>query len=221
MRSVAVVALSVMLLAVSYGAVSVSFGLPWWIPVLLSVLVVAGASEIMFVSIIGIGGSPLLAAAAGLMVNARHVPYGFQAAPFLGHGWRSWIGTYAINDESTALALAGRTPAARRFGFWSCGLAIIVVWPLGTLLGTAVGTFLGDVNAFGLDAVFPAMILALVIPQARKAGTLVVAAVAAGAVITIATSPWLPAGLPELLSLGALVIAKPWETRTKEAAATQ
>ena len=70
----AVVCLAGGILGISYGALAIGYGLPWWIPVLLSVAVVAGASEMMFVAIIGVGGSPWLAAAAGLLVNARHVP---------------------------------------------------------------------------------------------------------------------------------------------------
>ena len=38
--------------------------------------VLAGASEFMFIGIVASGGNPLAAAAAGLLVNARHVPFG-------------------------------------------------------------------------------------------------------------------------------------------------
>ena len=88
-RSALFVTAAVGVMGVSYGAISVEHGLPWWIPVLLSVLVVAGTSELMFVTIIASGASSWLAAAAGLLVNARHLPFGFQAAPLLGHGVRA------------------------------------------------------------------------------------------------------------------------------------
>ncbi len=165
LRSVAVVCLAGGILGISYGALAIGYGLPWWIPVLLSIAVVAGASEMMFVAIIGVGGSPWLAAAAGLLVNARHVPFGFQVAPVMGHGLRSILGAHAINDESTSFAIAGSSPAMRRLGFWACGVGIVLIWPLGTALGTWLGAFLGDLDRWGLDAVFPAMILALGHPE--------------------------------------------------------
>lgn len=45
-------------------------------PFVLSLTVLAGASEFMFIGIVASGGNPLAAAAAGLLVNARHVPFG-------------------------------------------------------------------------------------------------------------------------------------------------
>lgn len=210
LRSVAVVCLAAGVLGISYGALAIGYGLPWWIPLLLSLAVVAGASEMMFVAIVGAGGSPWLAAAAGLLVNARHVPFGFQVAPLLGHGLRSVLGAHAINDESASFALAGSSPCMRRLGFRACGLGIVLVWPLGTALGTWLGAFLGDLDRWGLDAVFPAMILALVIPKARAGGAPLTTAVVLAAAITVATSSVLPAGMPELLSLAAVAVARPW-----------
>jgi predicted branched-subunit amino acid permease len=210
LRSVAVVCLAGGILGISYGALAIGYGLPWWIPLLLSIAVVAGASEMMFVAIIGAGGSPWLAAAAGLLVNARHIPFGFQVSPLMGNGLRSILGAHAINDESTSFALAGSSPAMRRLGFWACGVGIVLVWPLGTALGTWLGAFLGDLDRWGLDAVFPAMILALVIPKARAGGAPLTTAVVLGAAITVATASFLPAGLPELLSLAAVAVARPW-----------
>ena len=49
---------------------------PLWVPFVLSLTVLAGASEFMFIGIVASGGNPLAAAAAGLLVNARHVPFG-------------------------------------------------------------------------------------------------------------------------------------------------
>lgn len=217
LRSVAVVCLAGGVLGISYGALAIGYGLPWWIPLVLSVAVVAGASEMMFVAIIGAGGSPWLAAAAGLLVNARHVPFGFQVAPLMGRGLPSVLGAHAINDESTSFALAGSSRSMRRLGFWTCGLGLLLIWPLGTSLGLWLGAFLGDLDRWGLDAVFPAMILALVIPKARAGGALLTTAVVLGAAITVATSSFLPAGMPELLSLAAVAVACPWRpTRTEQ-----
>ncbi|VTP83311.1 azaleucine resistance protein AzlC [Leclercia adecarboxylata] len=53
-----------------------AYGFPLWVPFVLSISVLAGASEFMFIGIVASGGNPLAAAAAGLLVNARHVPFG-------------------------------------------------------------------------------------------------------------------------------------------------
>ena len=58
---------------------------------------------------------------------------------------------------------------------------------------------IGNTSAFGLDAMFPAVILALIVPALRDRVMLRAAAI--GAVIALAATPFLPAGLPELLAL--------------------
>jgi predicted branched-subunit amino acid permease len=72
------------------------------------------------------------------------------------------------------------------------------------VLGALVGSALHDTNAFGLDAMFPAVILALIVKDLRDARTR--RAALAGAAIALAATPFLPAGLPVLLALAALVL---------------
>lgn len=60
------------------------------------------------------------------------------------------------------------------------------------------------------------MILALVIPKARAGGAVLTTAVVLGAAITVATASFLPAGLPELLSLAAVAVVRPWRPATTE-----
>jgi predicted branched-subunit amino acid permease len=50
----------------SYGSLAMAYGFPVWVPFVLSITVLAGASEFMFIGIVASGGNPLAAAAAGL-----------------------------------------------------------------------------------------------------------------------------------------------------------
>src|SRR5215831_3285251 len=108
--------LAVFFIGLSYGAVAVASGFPLWVPAAQSVLVLAGASEFLFVGIVAAGGSPIAAALAGLLVNARHLPYGLALPDMTGpdttrpdvtsRGWRRLLGSHVMNDESVAFALA-------------------------------------------------------------------------------------------------------------------
>ena len=40
-----------------------------------------GPSEFLFVGIVAAGGNPIAAALAGMLVNARHLPYGLALPP--------------------------------------------------------------------------------------------------------------------------------------------
>ena len=202
LRDIAVVCLAVGAVGMSYGATAVTSGLPIWLPVLLSLLVIAGSSELLFVGILAAGGSPVTAVVAGLLVNARHVPYGLGLPDVVGRGWRRVLGTHVMNDESVVFALAHKDLARSRAAYWTCGLGVLLCWPLGAALGALLGTVVHDTNALGLDAMFPAVLLALVLPALREKDKRLAALT--GAAIALAATPLLPAGLPVLLALAGL-----------------
>ncbi|MPY78213.1 MAG: branched-chain amino acid ABC transporter permease [Actinophytocola sp.] len=204
-RDIALVLLADGIVGVSFGAITVSAGLPVWLPMLLSVLAFAGASQFLFVGIIAAGGNPVAAVLAGLLVNARHVPFGFAVGDVLGRGWRRWAGIHLMIDETVAFALAQREAERRRAAYWACGVGLFVCWNLGVVLGAVAGTVVSDTAALGLDAAFPAVLLALVLPSLRDKTT--GAAALVGVAVALVATPVLPAGLPVLLALLALPIA--------------
>ena len=204
-RDIALTCLAVMFIGLSYGAVAVTSGFPFWVPAAQSVFVLAGASEFLFIGIVAAGGSPIAAALAGLLVNARHLPYGLALRPGVtGRGWRRLAGTHVMNDESVVFALAQDDLPAQRAAYWACGLGVLLCWPGGAILGALIGSAVHDTGAFGLDAMFPAVILALVVPDLRDRMTR--RAALAGAAIALAATPFLPAGLPVLLALVAVLL---------------
>lgn len=191
------------LVGASFGAITVAAGMPWWYPTLLSVVVFAGAGQFLVVGVLAAGGSPVAAAAAAILVNARHIPFGFAVRDAVGSGLlRRLVGTHVMIDESVAWALAQPTPARRRAAFWLCGSLLFVFWNVGVGLGALGGSALTDTSALGLDAAFPAVLLALVMPSLRQRRTR--RAAVAGAGVAVASTPLLPAGLPVLLALAGL-----------------
>lgn len=225
-RDVGLVCVADGIVGVSFGATSVGGGLDWWVPVTLSLLVFAGGAQIAAVGVVLAGGSPLAAVLAGAVLNTRLFPYGFAVADVVGpaglgdargvhcardaRGARRavgrWLvrllGTHVITDESVAFALRHSDPVRRRSAFWACGAGLFVIWNLSVLLGAALGSAVRNTDAFGLDATFPAVMLALALPTLTSRSTRVAAGT--GAVIAVALTPVLPAGLPLLAALGGL-----------------
>ena len=204
LRDIALTCLAVFVIGLSYGAIAVASGFPLWVPAVQSVLVLAGASEFLFIGIVAAGGNPLAAALAGLLVNARHLPYGLALPEVTGRGWRRLLGTHVMNDESVVFALAQPDLPRKRAAYWACGLGVLICWPGGAVLGALIGSAVHNTSAFGLDAMFPAVILALIMPDLRNRLTL--RAALAGAAIALATTPFLPAGLPVLAALVAVLL---------------
>ncbi|WP_040775601.1 AzlC family ABC transporter permease [Nocardia pneumoniae] len=192
-------------IGISYGATAVGAGFPIWLPVLLGCVVLAGSSEFLFLGIVATGGSPIAAVLAGLLVNARHLPYGLSVPDVVGTGWRRTLGVHLMNDESVALAIAQPDARRKRAAYWVTGAGVLLAWPSGAAIGALIGSVVPDTAALGLDAVFPAVLLALVLPALRDRATL--GAAAAGTAVALASAPFLPTGLPVLLALSGVLVA--------------
>jgi 4-azaleucine resistance transporter AzlC len=215
-RDIVLVCLAVAVVGVSFGAITISSGLPIWLPTLMSVVVFAGAAQFMFVGLVAAGGNPIAAVVAGLLINARHLPFGFAVASILNgpespqRGVKAWlrriVGSHLMVDETVAFTLAQRDPDRRRAAYWICGAGLFCCWNLGVVLGALAGTAITDTDAFGLDAAFPAVLLALVLPSLRDAAAR--RAALAGVAIALAATPFLPAGLPVLLALAGVLVGR-------------
>ena len=202
-KGIVLVCLADALVGLSYGSLAVAQGFPLWVPLALSLLVLAGASEFIFISIVAGGGSPFTAAAAGLLVNARHFPFGIAVKDLVGRGALSWLGCHIMNDESVVFGISQQCAAQRRAAYWLCGLGIAVCWPLSVAAGTQVGRWIPDTHAAGLDAVFPAILIALIFPALRQRRVAVPSI--AGALVALAATPLVPVGMPVLFSLSGLL----------------
>ena len=132
-------------------------------------MVFAGGSQFLAVATIASGGTPLAAVLGGIVLNARHLPYGLAVAPLLrGPLWKRALSSQIVLDESTALALAQPTPELGRLAFYACGCALFVTWNVGTLVGALAGGAIADPSELGLDAAFPASMVALLAPLLRR-----------------------------------------------------
>ncbi|MFF4586617.1 AzlC family ABC transporter permease [Streptomyces sp. NPDC001388] len=193
-------------IGVSFGAISVAGGLPVWVPVVMSLTVYAGSSQFSAVGVLLAGGGPLAAAATGLLLNTRTAAFSLAVAGLLGPGRAArLLGAHLVTDETVAFALAQPDPARRRTAFWVFGLGLFAVWNAGVVTGALAGTALGDPAAYGLDAAFPAVLVALVLPALRKDARLRRPA-ALGALLALAATPFAPAGVPVLLALAGLLL---------------
>ncbi|WP_349497410.1 AzlC family ABC transporter permease [Crossiella sp. CA-258035] len=203
-------------MGMSFGAVAVTSGLSVWLTVAMSVLVFAGGAQFTAVGVAAAGAGPVATVLAGLLVNARLLPFGLAVGGVFGQRWPArLLGSYLMIDQSVAFALAQRDPERARAVYWASSLAAFLTWNTGTLLGALIGSAVGDPKDFGLDAVFPAGMLALILPQLSDKIPRRVALL--GGLIAVATAPLLPPGLPVLLGLLGLAAALPvpkWKRRT-------
>ena len=184
--------------AVSFGVLSVSAGASVLQTCLLSLLVFTGASQFSAVSVISAGGSVASAVSGGLLLAARNGVYGLALSPSVkGSLGRRMMAAQFVIDETTAMTSAAPDQRSKDWAFWSCAVMLFGCWNLGTLVGALAGSSI-DPETFGLDAAFPVVFVAMVAPHlATRSGR---RAALAGAAVTIVLTPFLPIGLPILLS---------------------
>jgi 4-azaleucine resistance transporter AzlC len=211
-RNAVVLSLAVGVVGVTFGVFAVDAGLSVWQALAMSTFVFTGASQFAAVSVVGGGGSPVSAVGSALLLAARNALYGPVVAPTLGlRGWRRLVGAHFVIDETTAMATAEQDPDHARGAFRYTAVWLFLLWVGGTAVGAVAGNAVGDPEAWGLDAAFPAAFVALLLPHLRQRPGRV-AAVLGGAIALVAV-PLVPAGVPILLAalavFPALRVAEP------------
>ena len=110
LRDAAAIGVAIFAIGVSFGAIAAAAGLPTWAVVAMSVLVFAGGAQFLAVGLVA-AGSPVGAVVGGLLLNARHLPFGFTVAEVVGSRWPArLLGSHLMVDEAVAFALAQPSP---------------------------------------------------------------------------------------------------------------
>ena len=183
----------------SFGVLSVSAGASIAQTCALSLLVFTGASQMSAVSVLASGGSVASALGGAVLLSGRNAVYGLAMSPVLKEGNLAsrLLGAQWVIDETTALVSVETDPAKKRTAFWISGVILYASWNIGTLLGALVGSSITP-SDFGLDAAFPVMFIAMLAPHLRTTNGK--RAALFGAITAVALAPFMPIGLPILVS---------------------
>ena len=198
-------AIAVALFGVSFGVLSAASGGMGALPaIVMSATTFAGSAQFAAASILAAGGQPITAITAALLLNARYLPIGVSVARVLaGRIPARFAKAQLVIDESWAIAARGdgTFEPGRLIG---AGIVLWLAWVAGTIVGVIGGDALGDPTAFGLDAAFPALFLALLIGQLRSRRA--AAAAVIGGAIALALTPLTPTGVPIIAAASAALI---------------
>ncbi len=201
-----------------YGAASLLLGLSFGVlarplmgpvaTIVMSTIVFAGSAQFAALAVLSAGGGAPAAIVAGMLLNLRFVPMGIAIAPSLRAGplGRALRGQ-ALVDASWALANRGGGRFDIEFLLGST-LAQYPAWVGGTVLGALAGGLIGNPRSLGLDAIFPAFFLGLLVAELRRPRARPVAAL--GAVIALVLTPLTPAGVPIIVAAAAVFVAAGW-----------
>lgn len=184
-----------------YGIGAVAAGMPVWLAQLTSMVVFAGAAQLVIVQMLSAAAGALPIGLTAALLNLRHLLYSASVAGHVRHLPRRWrvVLAYLLTDEAYAVAILRYTrPAAadqeqaepdlRHWYFLGCGLTLWGCWQLSTALGIAFGARIPpewDID-FAVPLTFIALLTLLVKERAGQAAVLV----AALAVLALAALPF-------------------------------
>jgi 4-azaleucine resistance transporter AzlC len=197
-------AVAAVLLAISFGVLAEPVMGPV-APIVMSALLFAGSAQFAATAVLAAGGDAAAAIAAGILLNARYIPMGVALAPSLRGGvLRRSVVAQAMIDFSWAAASrgGGRFDEAFMVG---ATLPSYPCWVAGTAIGVFAGDLIGNPDSLGLDAMFPAFFLALLVEGELRWGLPAVAA-GLGSLIALALIPFTPAGVPIIAASAAAFI---------------
>lgn len=198
-RNALSIGIAVATYGISFGALGTTTGLSVAQTCALSILMFTGGSQFAVVSTLASGGTGFSAAMAAILLGTRNTAYSMRMTPIhKAKGLKKLLASHLTIDESTAMGLAQDEKSfngnASRLAFWSTGLSVFVLWNSATFIGAIAATSIGDPKALGLDAAIGAGLFALVYPQIKNQGQLVVAL--GGALVAIGLASYVTPGIP-------------------------
>lgn len=168
--------------------------------------VYSATSELAYLAVRDAGGTELAAVVAAWVVASR---FGLLAvslgAKLPGGVWHRAAAAVNSFDPNVAMAIQQTDGRLVAKAFWRVTAALMAGWWTGTIVGVFLGNIIGDADRFGLDALFPAAMLAIIGNGLRQRDGALAALIGGG--LCLALIPFVPAGIPIIASLTGAVIA--------------
>ena len=174
--------------------------------VVAAIAINSATTELAYLAVRDAGGTQLAAVIAGWVVASRFGLLAVSLGARLRVGrWHRTAAALQSFDPNVTLAIQQRRAHDVVRVFWRATAAMHLGWLSGIAVGVFLGNVIGDAQRFGLDAVFPAALLAIIGGLLRRRSGAVAAAVGGG--LCLLLIPIAPAGVPIIASLAGAVVA--------------
>lgn len=157
---------------VVYGALATSAGLNLWEALGMSVLVLAGSSQFVAVSLFATQTPALLIIFTTFIINLRHFLYSASLTNFLrplSQTSRAIIAYFMIDEVYAATLRRYRdgelSPSQFRWYFIGAGFNLVLVWWGTTILGVWLGNIIDDATKDLLAFTLPLIFTSIVVPM--------------------------------------------------------
>jgi 4-azaleucine resistance transporter AzlC len=203
------VLLGYLAIGLAFGLLLAGAGYPWWMSLLMGLVMYAGAGQYIAVGLFSAGAGLVEACLVQLIVNARHMAYGLaMLKPFRSAGrFRPYL-IFALTDETFALLSSLPPEDPRREGPFMFYVALLnhCYWITGSLLGALAGSLI-PFDMEGIGFALTALFVVLMVEQigrVRRAPLFVLSGLAAALGVML-----LPARGALLAAMAATLVLAP------------
>ncbi|MDR0718632.1 MAG: AzlC family ABC transporter permease [Treponema sp.] len=179
------VLLGYLTIGIAFGLLVTGSGYPWWLTLLMSLVMYAGAGQYIALGLFAAGTTLWEAAIVQLIVNARHMAYGLSmASRFNAAGPLKYYLIFSLTDETFALLSslpAEKTAEDKSLFMFYVSVLDQFYWVSGSVIGALAGMLI-PFNMEGIGFALTALFIVLLIEQimrVKKPGIFVVTALIA------------------------------------------
>lgn len=161
-------------IAIAFGALAVQAQFNWMEAVLMSLIVFAGASQFVGVSMFLAGAGAAQIIATTLFLNMRHLIMSLAVNDQMRHfsgGWKGFLSFFITDETFALLTLGGRDDRSeRRTPVYMAGLMITAYlgWVSGTAVGGLGAGFIPPKITTAMTIGLYGLFIGLLVPPARK-----------------------------------------------------
>lgn len=161
------------------GVGAVSVGLSFWETLGMSVLVFAGASQLVVFQLMSAGTPWLVMVLTAWVINVRFTMYSATLAPYLQKlsTARKALLAYMLSDQAFGVSMSRFVSSEKemdhRWYYFGAALTIWTAWQVSAIVGTLLGALVPA--SLGFDFAFPLSFMALLFGALRDRPTVVAA----------------------------------------------
>ena len=179
---------------IAYGILGIEVGLTNIQTFLLSIIIFAGVSQIVFAQLFSTFTPSFIIVGTIGIVNLRHILYGVSLSSYLKKLSLKWriILSYLITDEAFAISYKRFSEEKKtkymHFHLLGTGITLWTSWQISTLIGIFIGPSIP--NSLNLEYVIPLSFIAVVVVSINTKIKLIVFIMSALFSILLRDLPW-------------------------------
>ena len=164
------IALGYLPIAVAFGLLAKSAGIPNYVAMMMSLTIFAGASQFVGVTMMASGVSPWEIVFTTLIINLRHLLMAASISRRIELGHAKWLPllAFGITDETFSVASFRSEPRiSQRFAL-ALNFLSFGAWNVGTWVGLFAAKGLPEIIKNGMGIALYAMFIGLLVPNLKK-----------------------------------------------------